>query len=68
VHRLIGARVIDAAGADHGEVVAVQANPAADLLVLASGALVPVNFVVDTAVGEVRVDTPAGLFELYENP
>jgi 16S rRNA processing protein RimM len=46
---------------------AVQDNPAADLLVLDTGALVPVVFVVDGPTdGVVRVDTPHGLFELTE--
>lgn len=67
VHELIGCRVVDADGADRGAVEAVQANPAADLLVLDSGALVPVVFVVGApADGVVHVDTPPGLFELAE--
>lgn len=65
VHDLIGARVISGDGVDRGVVVAVQDNPAADLLVLDSGALVPVVFVVGgPADGVVRVEVPDGLFEL----
>ena len=42
-------------------------NPAADLLVLDTGALVPVVFVVGTPHdGVIDVDTPDGLFELAE--
>lgn len=65
VHELIGCRVLSADGVDRGPVIAVQENPAADLLVLESGALVPVVFVVDGPVdGTVRVEVPDGLFEL----
>lgn len=64
VHELVGAAVIDAAGVERGTVTAVQENPAADLLVLDSGALVPVVFVVDRRPGQVIVDVPEGLFEL----
>jgi 16S rRNA processing protein RimM len=53
---------------DRGVVTAVQANPAADLLVLDSGALVPVVFVVSGPEdGEVLVDVPDGLFELTDD-
>src|SRR5437764_1083568 len=41
VHDLVGATVVDLAGTEHGPVVAVEANPASDLLVLESGGLVP---------------------------
>ena len=64
VHQLVGAEVVDVAGVSRGEVVAVQANPASDLLVLAGGALVPLRFVVSSQPGRVVVDPPAGLFDL----
>ena len=65
VHDLIGATVVDAEGTPRGEVVAVLANPAADLLELDSGSLVPVTFVVgEPADGVVRVEVPDGLFDL----
>ena len=68
VHRLIGAEVTCDAGVARGTVTAVQANPASDLLVLDSGALVPLTFLVAVeGEGEavrVLVDAPAGLFEL----
>lgn len=64
VHELVGATVHDTTGAEIGEVVAVQANPAHDLLVLDCGALVPVTFVVEHEPGRVVVDVPDGLLEL----
>jgi 16S rRNA processing protein RimM len=44
--------------------VAVVANPAADLLELDTGALVPSNFVTSIEGDSVLVDTPDGLFDL----
>lgn len=64
VHELVGARVVDTGGTDRGAVVAIQANPAHDLLVLDGGALVPVTFVTRHGEGTVVVDVPDGLFEL----
>ncbi|MHB1929213.1 MAG: ribosome maturation factor RimM [Acidimicrobiales bacterium] len=64
VHELVGASVRDTAGGRLGRVVAVEANPASDLLVLDGGGLVPLRFVVSHAAGEVVVDPPAGLLEL----
>ena len=65
VHDLIGRRVVDVTGRVRGTVVAVQANPASDLLVLDSDALVPVRFVVEAPpAGDVVVDPPEGLFDL----
>jgi 16S rRNA processing protein RimM len=64
VHELIGRRVVEIDGTDHGRCVAVLANPAADLLELDSGALVPTNFVVSNSDGTITVDTPEGLFDL----
>jgi 16S rRNA processing protein RimM len=63
VHQLIGRRVVDQHGIDHGPVVSVEANPAADLLVLEDHALVPMNFVVDLDGDRIAVDVPPGLFE-----
>jgi 16S rRNA processing protein RimM len=62
-HELIGADVVEIDGTVHGRCVAVLANPAADLLELHTGALVPINFVTAVADGRVTVDTPDGLFE-----
>ena len=64
VHELIGATVVLADGTEVGIVTEVEANPASDLLVLDSGALVPVVFVTDHAPGRVTVDPPDGLFDL----
>jgi 16S rRNA processing protein RimM len=64
VHDLIGATVVDAAGATLGTVTSVEANPASDLLVLSSGALVPLRFVTGSVAGRVTVDLPAGLLDL----
>jgi 16S rRNA processing protein RimM len=62
VDELLGATVVTTAGRTLGTVVAVEANPASDLLVLDGGALIPSRFV----VGELRdrtvtVDVPEGL-------
>jgi 16S rRNA processing protein RimM len=64
VHELIGTEVRDRAGAALGRVVAVEANPAHDLLVLDGGALVPMVFVVETTDGVVTVELPDGLLDL----
>jgi 16S rRNA processing protein RimM len=64
VHALIGAEVVDAAGVRRGRVEAVEENPASDLLVLDTGALVPLRFVVAHDAGRVTVETPEGLFDL----
>jgi 16S rRNA processing protein RimM len=64
VHEMIGRRVVETDGTDHGRCVSVLANPAADLLELDSGALVPSNFVVSVDAETITVDTPDGLFDL----
>ena len=63
VHDLIGSRVVEVSGRDRGRCTSVVANPAADLLELDDGVLVPVVFVVGSADGVVTIDPPAGLFE-----
>jgi 16S rRNA processing protein RimM len=63
VHELIGSRVREIGGRDLGLVTAVEANPASDLLVLESGALVPLRFVVERLAGELLVDLPEGLVD-----
>lgn len=48
-----------------GSVVAVEANPASDLLVLTTGALVPLRFVVSHEPRiRIVIDPPEGLLEL----
>jgi len=64
VHELIGSEVSDTTGRRLGRVVAVEANPAHDLLVLDDGALVPMVFVVEQRDGAVVVDPPAGLLDV----
>ena len=64
VHDVIGAEVRDRTGARIGRVESVQANPAHDLLVLDSGALIPSVFVVESEPGVVVVDLPDGLLDL----
>lgn len=64
VHELIGSRVVDVHGNALGEVASVEDNPAADLLVLDGGGLIPMNFVVSTDGGVVTVDIPDGLLDL----
>ena len=61
---LYGATVYDVTGAARGVVVDVEANPASDLLVLDSGALVPLTFVTALEANvRIDVDVPDGLFE-----
>jgi 16S rRNA processing protein RimM len=64
VHQLVGAEVVDAGGSTVGRVTAVEANPASDLLVLDSGALIPLRFVLAHQHGRLEVDLPPGLLDL----
>jgi 16S rRNA processing protein RimM len=64
VHHLIGAEVVDTDGGRVGTVTEVEANPASDLMVLSTGALVPLRFVTAHVPGRVTVDLPAGLLDL----
>ncbi|MGE3621399.1 MAG: ribosome maturation factor RimM [Acidimicrobiia bacterium] len=64
VHEAVGATVVLADGTVVGVVEAIQANPAADLLVLDGGALVPAVFIVAHEPGRIAVDPPEGLFDL----
>jgi len=64
VHELVGATVVVPDGTAMGVVTEVESNPASDLLVLDSGALVPVVFVTDHEPGRVTIDPPDGLFDL----
>ena len=69
IHHLVGAHVVETDGTSRGRCVSVIDNPAADLLELDSGALVPANFVVSVDTGAepalVTIEPPEGLFELY---
>ncbi|WP_419848381.1 ribosome maturation factor RimM [Candidatus Poriferisocius sp.] len=62
VHELIGMMVCEADGTERGRVEAVQGNPASDLLVLESGTLVPLTFLVERSADRLIVDGPDGLF------
>jgi 16S rRNA processing protein RimM len=64
VHEVIGAEVRDREGRELGHVVAVEANPASDLLVLDDDVLVPMTFVVERGPGLVVVDPPEGLLDV----
>ena len=64
VHDLIGSVVVNPTGDRIGVVESVQANPASDLLVLDTGALIPVVFVLSHDAGAVLVDLPEGLLDL----
>lgn len=63
VHELIGMMVCESDGTERGRVEAVQANPASDLLVLESGALVPLTFLAEQVEDRLVVDVPDGLFD-----
>ena len=64
IDQLYEAEVYDADGVRRGVVVGVEANPASDLLVLDSGALVPLTFVTTVEANiRIDVDVPEGLFE-----
>jgi 16S rRNA processing protein RimM len=64
IDQLYGAEVVDASGVRRGVVVGVEANPASDLMVLDTGALVPLTFVTALeANARVEIDAPEGLFE-----
>lgn len=66
VHELVGAAVALPDGLVVGTVESVQDNPAHELLVLDSGALVPVVFITDASglPERVVIDPPEGLLDL----
>ena len=64
VHELIGARGARPRGPRPRPCVAVEANPASDLLVLDGDVLVPMTFVVEQGPGFVVVDPPEGLLDV----
>jgi 16S rRNA processing protein RimM len=66
VHELVNASVSDRSGNDLGTIVAVEANPAHDILVTEEGVLIPIVFVVERGEGRVVVDLPDGLLQLYQ--
>jgi 16S rRNA processing protein RimM len=66
VHELIGAEVVGVDGTAYGTIAEIEPNPAADLLVLSDGRLVPAVFVASFAEGRVVIDPPAGLLDAEE--
>jgi 16S rRNA processing protein RimM len=64
VHELLGSVVVDQDEVERGTVVEVHEGAAADLLLLGTGHLVPVTFVVGKEPGRILVDVPDGLFDL----
>lgn len=63
VHELIGAEVTDPSGSVLGTVTAIEANPASDLLILGTGGMIPLRFVLSHRAGHIVVDVPQGLLE-----
>jgi 16S rRNA processing protein RimM len=63
VHDVIGRRLVDQHGVDHGVVRAVLDNPASDLMELGDGRLVPFAFLRDLDGDRVLVEVPLGLLE-----
>lgn len=63
IHELIGRRLVEPDGTVRGTVVAVQENPASDLLVTDGDALVPLTFLIDHTGDDLVIDPPAGLFD-----
>jgi 16S rRNA processing protein RimM len=64
VHELIGSEVRVRSGEVIGRVVAVEENPAHDLLVLDNAKLIPIVFVTSHDDGVIVVDIPEGLLDL----
>lgn len=64
VHELIGSEVLDEAGTVLGTVESVEQNPASNLLVLDSGGLIPLRFLVERRGDCLVVEVPQGLLDL----
>lgn len=73
LHEIVGCEVFDQNGKSHGKVSGLEINPASDLLVLESGALVPAVFIEsytpndseDSASpsGVIKIHAPSGLLD-----
>ena len=63
VHEVIGKRLVDQHGNDHGPVVSVIENPASDLMELEDGRLVPLAFYQHNDDRVVTVSVPPGLLD-----
>ena len=68
VHAWSGREVVEVDGTRRGTVVAVQANPASDLLVLEDGSLVPLTFVVGREEDHLVVARAVRLNGLFDPP
>ncbi len=64
VHEMVGSILFGPGGEAVGEIAAVQANPASDLIVLDDGRLIPLTFVDKDADGTFKLDGPPGLLDL----
>jgi 16S rRNA processing protein RimM len=64
VHELIGCQVESGTGEKIGDVIAVEANAAHDMLVLQNDVLIPLVFVVERKPGVLVVELPEGLLDL----
>ncbi len=62
-HQLIGKRLVDQNGTDHGPIESLIDNPASDLLELSDGRMVPMVFFQAIEGDIVLVDVPAGLLD-----
>ena len=62
-HEVIGNYVVDGGGAMIGKVVAIESNPASDLLILENGSIIPLTFVVEQRGHNIHVEIPLGLLE-----
>lgn len=67
VHEMLGSEVFDAEGVFRGMVKSILANPAGDLIETDIGHLIPLRFVIEHSESVVKVDPPAGLFDLLDN-
>ncbi|MCL4312523.1 MAG: ribosome maturation factor RimM [Actinobacteria bacterium] len=63
IHELVGKMVSEQGEEPVGTVVAVEANPASDLLVLDSGKLIPLHFVVEVSSEIILGELPRGLLD-----
>ncbi|MEC8974923.1 MAG: ribosome maturation factor RimM [Actinomycetota bacterium] len=61
-HEVIGSYVVDGGGMI-GKVVAIESNPASDLLILEDGSIIPLTFVVEQKDQNIHVEIPLGLLE-----
>lgn len=61
IDELVGKELVDQHARSHGRVVAIEANPASELMVLGSGALVPTVFITELLKDRIVVEVPDGL-------